>query len=143
MNTSGSLRLSTGEADKDLEAVLDAGLDEYNHRVTGISDERPLSVRAEGGDGALIGGLRGWTWGVSAGVSMVWIREDHRGAGVGRLLMGAAESEAISRGCSRITVSSFTFQAPEFYRRLGYEETGRSFNAPLEEHADVHFLKRL
>jgi hypothetical protein len=34
----------------------------------------------------------------------------------------AAEEEARRRGCNRVCVSSFTFQAPGFYRKYGYVE---------------------
>ena len=45
--------------------------------------------------------------------------------------------------CDRIHVSSFTFQAPGFYARHGYVETGRTEGIPTPENADVHFVKHL
>ena len=41
-----------------------------------------------------------------------------------------------------MVVSSLTFQAPAFYERHGYVETGRTHGLP-GGHADVHFLKVL
>ena len=38
---------------------------------------------------------------------------------------------------------SFTFQAPAFYERHGFVETGRTEALPVEGHADVHFVKVL
>ena len=74
---------------------------------------------------------------------MVWVREDGRGQGWGRRLLEAAEGVARERGCERINVSSFTFQAPDFYARHGYIETGRTEALPLAGQADVHFVKHL
>ena len=100
-------------------------------------------MRAEDGDGQLLAGLSGWTWGTCAGVAMVWVRADRRGSGVGAELLAAAEQVARDRGCHRLTVSSFTFQAPSFYERHGFVETGRTEALPVEGHADVHFVKVL
>jgi GNAT superfamily N-acetyltransferase len=74
---------------------------------------------------------------------MVWIREDARGDGWGRRLLAAAEQVARERGCRQVVVSSFTFQAPAFYERCGYVETGRVEGLPLDGMADVQFRKRL
>ena len=74
---------------------------------------------------------------------MVWVRADCWGSGVGADLLAAAEQIARDRGCHRLTVSSFTFQAPAFYERHGFVETGRTETLPVEGHADVHFVKVL
>ena len=135
--------LIIGEADDDLDERLSAGLDEYNLQASGVGDQRKFTVRINDADGGLIGGLRGWTWGTCAGISMVWIREDARKDGWGRRLLAAAERVALERGCHQIIVSSFTFQAPDFYKRCGYVETGRVEGLPLEGMADVQLRKRL
>ena len=40
-------------------------------------------------------------------------------------------------------LSGWRFQAPGFYLRHGYVETGRTEGLPLEGAADVHLAKRL
>ncbi|WP_318218934.1 hypothetical protein [Streptomyces sp. SCL15-6] len=57
-------------------------------------------------------------------------------------LLYTTEAEAQRRGCDRVTVSSFTFQAPDFDQRHGYVETGRTLGIP-GGHADVHMFKPL
>jgi ribosomal protein S18 acetylase RimI-like enzyme len=74
---------------------------------------------------------------------MVWVAEAYRGDGWGRRLIAAAEQVATARGCVQMLVSSFTFQAPDFYRRLGYAQFARSEGLPVDGRADVHFRKRL
>ncbi len=74
---------------------------------------------------------------------MVWVREDARQSGWGGRLLDAAERVARDRGCERVHVSSFTFQAPEFYARHGYVEVGRTEALPLPGQADVHLVKHL
>ncbi len=88
-------------------------------------------------------GLSGWTWGTCAGMGMVWVREDARRDGWGGRLVAAAEDVARERECRQVLVSSFTFQAPDFYRRHGYTEFARSPDLPVEGEADVHFLEIL
>ena len=136
-------RVVVGGADADLDSRLSSELDAYNTAASGVDDQRKFTVRAEDGEGQLLAGLSGWTWGTCAGVAMVWVRADRRGSGVGAELLAAAEQVARDRGCHRLTVSSFTLQNPAFYERHGFVETGRTEALPVEGHADVHFVKVL
>ncbi len=47
-----------------------------------------------------------------------------------------AEQEALARGCRNVLVDTMSFQAPGFYRRLGYEEFGvlEGFPGPHSRH---------
>ncbi|MFI9647649.1 GNAT family N-acetyltransferase [Streptomyces sp. NPDC052040] len=136
--------LSVGQRDAELNERLGKGLDEFNFRATGTSeaDQGTLSVKAVDDSGELIGGLTAWTWGGLLGIEMLWIREGSRSDGWGSRLLLAAEEEALRRGCDRACVSSFTFQAPAFYQRHGYVETGRTLGLPGGAE-DVHMFKRL
>ena len=137
------VRLTVGDADATLDQKLSDELDAFNFAACGVSNLRELTVKVEDTDGSLVAGLSGWTWGTCAGIAMVWVREVARKEGWGSRLLETAENEARLRGCTRVVVSSFTFQAPEFYRRRGYVETGRTEALPLEGNADVHFVKLL
>ncbi|HXH80164.1 GNAT family N-acetyltransferase [Nocardioides sp.] len=131
-------------ADPDLDQQLSDHLSEFNRAATpGIAPATELTVRARDAAGDLVGGVSGWTWGDAGGMGLVWVREDHRGAGVGRRLLAAFEAEAASRGCTHVFVTSFTFQAPSFYERHGYRQIFRWVGVPTPEHADVHFRKDL
>ncbi|MCM0674223.1 GNAT family N-acetyltransferase [Micromonospora phytophila] len=129
-------------ADKELEDRLGRELTAFNNRATGAHDEADLSVRVTDADGELVAGLTGWSWGDCAGINMVWVREDRRAEGWGGRMLRAAEAEARRRGCTQISVSSFSFQAPGFYRRHGYLDTGRREGIP-GGHVDHHFFKSL
>ncbi|MDJ0465398.1 GNAT family N-acetyltransferase [Streptomyces sp. H27-C3] len=134
--------LTTGGKDADLTARLDKELDAFNEGPTGAAPQSSLSVRVDNAAGELIGGLAGWTWGGLCGIEMLWVREDSRTDGWGSRILLAAEAEARQRGCDRAIVSSFTFQAPAFYQRHGYIETGRTPGIP-GGHEDVHMFKIL
>jgi GNAT superfamily N-acetyltransferase len=139
----GSDRLSVGDKDAELDARLDAELTAYNLATSGVHEQAEFTVKIEDDAGNLVAGLSGWTWGTCAGISLVWVREDRRAQGTGARLLGAAERVARERGCTQIVVSSFTFQAPGFYARHGFVETGRTEGLPLDGAADVHLMKRL
>lgn len=131
-----------GESDSELRQRLERELIAFNDEHTGHAERGSFSLRATDADGELIGGLTAWTWGGLCGISLLWVREDSRKDGWGTTLLQAAEAEAVRRGCDRISVSSFTFQAPGFYQRYGYAETGRMPGLP-GGHADVQMYKTL
>lgn len=146
MSTSSAqsdVELSVGDGDADLDARLSAELDAYNFAAVGQSNLKEFTIKAEDPLGNLVAGLSGWTWGTCAGIGMVWVRDDARKSGWGGRMLTAAENVARGRGCRQLLVSSFTFQAPDFYRRHGYTEFARSEGLPVEGAADVHFVKVL
>ncbi len=134
-------RVVDAPTSRDLEC-LDAQLNEFNASTTGFHDGRALAVFLHDEAGTLRAGLAGHTWGGCAEIKLLWVREDERGTGVGSRLLGAAEAEALARGCTRVVLASHSFQAPEFYRRHGYEECGRAEGYPLG-HAQVYLTKTL
>lgn len=132
-----------GGADQDLDQRLSDQLDRYNAAATPeVAPAEELTVRVED-DGELVGGLSGWTWGGAAGIGMTWVHDEHRGGGVGSRLLEAFEQEARRRGCTHVFVTSFTFQAPGFYGRHGYQEIFRWESVPTVGRDDVHLRKQL
>lgn len=138
-----NVTMTVGQADEALDQRLDEELDSFNASATSdVSPPQELTVRAEH-DGRLVGGLSGWTWGLAAAIAMMWVEEERRGTGLGVALISAFENEAQMRGCSHIFVTSFTFQAPGFYQRLGYREFSRWRSVPIAGRDDVHMYKKL
>lgn len=132
-----------GESDPSLDQRLNDELDRFNAAATpDVAPARELTVKVEQ-DGDLVAGVSGWTWGEAAGIGMTWVREDQRGTGIGARLLAAFEHEAAARGCTHVFVTSFTFQAPAFYERLGYEEIFRWDAVPTSGRDDVHLRKQL
>ncbi|MDG9710026.1 GNAT family N-acetyltransferase [Streptomyces sp. DH10] len=134
--------LQVGGQDDELEKRLDEELTAFNTAAADGATTEPLSVSVADEAGGLIGGLTAWTWGSLACVDMLWVRADQRHAGWGGRLMRAAEEEAVRRGCTDMIVSTYSFQAPGFYPRLGFRERARIEGVP-GGHEDVYFHKRL
>jgi len=82
------------------------------------------------------------TWGGCGYVGLLWVRDDHRGHGLGARLLTAAEAEIRRRGCDRVAMSTHSFQAPDFYARFGYTECGRTPGYP-HGHDEIHLVKYL
>ncbi len=75
-------------------------------------------------------------------VELLAVAEEGRGKGIGRQLMARLEEKAGSRGMEGIWLDTSSFQAPDFYERLGYREFGRIDGYPANV-ARQFFLKRL
>ena len=132
----------TDDLTPELLAFLEDRIYEYNVGATGIDDGRWLGVLVRDESGAVVAGLSGTTWGGCCKVRDVWVREDLRRQGMGTRLLDAAESEAKRRGCRLVVLASHSFQAPDFYRRRGFEVFAVIDGDPIG-HSEVYLRKVL
>jgi len=102
-------------------AFLEDQLYAYSVEQTGYDDGKYLTLWVKSQTGERLAGLHGWTWGSSCYIQDLWVHKDLRGQGYGTQLLHAAEQEARTRGCDHMVLSSFSFQAPGFYQKLGYD----------------------
>jgi GNAT superfamily N-acetyltransferase len=119
------LRLDVDDqpAEEDVE-VLPNGLEAFNESCwPGHQKWQPLAVFARDRE-TVVAGLEGETYAGWLFIKYLWVSEALRGKGIGRALMGAAERRAAERGCHSAWVDTFSFLAPGFYPRLGYEPFG-------------------
>ncbi|WP_432025436.1 GNAT family N-acetyltransferase [Streptomyces sp. 1222.5] len=87
--------------------------------------EVPLHVWALDDSGELAGGLVGHTWTTWLHVTYLWVDDRHRGTGLGSRLLAEAERIArTERTCTAARLETWSFQAPEFYRKQGYDVVG-------------------
>ena len=111
---------------------------EFNSRETEITDGELLAffVREQG---RIVAGICGNTWGGTCELRQFWVHESQRHRGLGTKLFEAAEREARRRGCTQIVLMTFSFQAPAFYERHGFEVV-----AAIDSHPRGHrnFLMR-
>ena len=90
----------------------------------------------------VVGGLYGkisygWLF-----IELLSIPDQMRTQGTGSRLMRAAEDLARERQCAGIWLDTFSFQAPGFYRKLGFSEFGHIADYPAG-HQRHFFQKRL
>ena len=136
-------RLTVGDdADDYGRKFLEARINEHNAATTGIRDGAGIAFFVRDERDAVVAGLSGWTWGDCLYVEYLWVHEDRRRRGYGTRLLAAAEDEARARGCHQVALTTHSFQAPDFYRRLGYEVYGTLDDYPAG-HRQYHLKKRL
>jgi GNAT superfamily N-acetyltransferase len=107
----------------------------------GLSEKFAFFVRDEATD-AVLGGLHGrilyrWLF-----IELLVVPEQARGQRMGGQLMEMAEDFARERSCVGIWLDTFDFQAPDFYRKHGYQAFGHLEDYPLG-HKRLFFQKRL
>lgn len=104
--------------------MLEDRLYAFGVNATGIGDGRLLAVFLRGADGAVEGGVYGWSWGGTCYVRHLFVPAELRNQGHGTRLMRIVEDEARRRGCRQMVLETHDFQAPDFYRRLGFAVIG-------------------
>jgi GNAT superfamily N-acetyltransferase len=97
----------------------------YNESKAGDVGWKSLSLEMSDSKGRFMGGLTGnrflgWFY-----VDLLFVEEKVRGKGIGKRLLRAAESWARKNGCRNINLNTITFQAPGFYRKMGYRVFGK------------------
>jgi GNAT superfamily N-acetyltransferase len=94
---------------------------EFNSSATGITDGAWLAIFVRDEEDRIVAGICGNTWGGCLEIRQLWVKEARRKQGLGTRLLEAAEQEARRRGCWQILLMTFSFQAPSFYARHGFE----------------------
>lgn len=105
-----------------LASAVDLGLDEYNlSAAASLAEVRALSASATDQSGNLIGGALGRTWGLCCELLELWVAPDFRQRGVGSEILAKFEDQARQRGCKSFYLTTLSFQAPDFYKKQGYD----------------------
>lgn len=91
---------------------------------------------------------------IQAGISMnwylgimhidyLWVSSSQRGKKVGEQLLKLAEEKAISVGCTVIHLETYSFQAPNYYKKFSYEVFGTLENVPEDGISLFYMRKKL
>jgi ribosomal protein S18 acetylase RimI-like enzyme len=122
----------TDEIKKQDEETIFQGLLEYN--LARIEDKNPkdLGVYLQDEKGEILAGLIGNTHGNWLTIKFLWVSEKLRGQSIGSQILRKAEESAKERGCKYAFLDTFSFQAPEFYKKYGYKEKFALEEYPLK-----------
>jgi ribosomal protein S18 acetylase RimI-like enzyme len=133
------INLETTPDDNDVRVLLN-GIHDHNMQHSGDREAEYLAIFLRDQTGEVVGGVYGWTAFGWLKIDVLWVKENLRGQGFGKQLLAEAEAEGIRRGCKYATLDSFSFQAPELYKKHGYEEFAVLDN--IAGNQTWHFLKK-
>lgn len=122
--------------------IIGRGVGEYNRGQAGEDHFQHICFALYAPDQKIVGGALGeiyWDW---FHLDLLWVKEELRGRGYGHRLLMAAEDEARRRGARNVFLDTFSFQAPEFYRRYGYQVFGELKDFP-RGHQRYYLTKQL
>jgi len=118
------------------------GLLRFNREQAGPFHYARTVMSVRDGKGRLLGGLILQSYWRESYIELLWMSERARGTGFGSRLLKQAESRARRRGGRLIHLNTYSFQAPDFYEKLGYRRFGGMSGSP-QGHSRHFYVKRL
>lgn len=125
----------------EIEFVNNA-LEKFNNMHVGPDNHLLLNIVEYDENQNVIAGILGGTYWGWLHIDILWVDENFRSKKIGLRLLIAAENEAKKRGCHSVHVDTMSWQAPEFYKKHGYELISELDNIP-NGYKKFHFIKRL
>jgi ribosomal protein S18 acetylase RimI-like enzyme len=113
-------RLEVGTDSQQIIQILEDKIYGHNSAKINKFDGAIFSRVIRDDNEEIIAGIAGWTWAGACEIILLWVHENSRKRGIGKLLLEAAEEEARNKKCSEILVRSYSFQAPHFYEKHGF-----------------------
>ena len=119
--------------DKEQHILWD-GIEDFTQKIVGDTGRNELCYLLHDEKGTMIGGIQGnydnfgWLW-----IDSLWVSPAVRGSGYGIKLLEKIESEAHKNGAKNSHLTSFSYQASEFYKKQGYTVFGE-----LENYCEGH-----
>ena len=115
-------------------------LQEYNSKY--ITDCEDISYYIEDEKENLIAGIVASRDLECITIDYLFVDENYRKNKYGSILLEYLEKEAKEKNVRRIVLSTFSFQAPEFYKNHGYEIFG-IIKPCLKNYSEYYFKKEL
>lgn len=93
-------------------------------------------------DGGVVAGIVAESVGDTVEVAYLFVEADRRSRGLGRRLLEHVEAAARERGMRRVLLNTYSFQAPDFYRKMGYREV-LQLRPAFDQVSQFYFVKEL
>lgn len=141
MPQQGNYSFSLGR-DDEAHAIVRTGLEAFNTTLIGDNPFHDFSLYARDGQSQVVGGMFGHSGAGWLYIDYLWLHDSQRGQGLGAHLLGLAEEEARQRGCRGVFLYTYSFQAPGFYQKQGFQQMGVLEDCP-PGHQRIYLKKTL
>jgi GNAT superfamily N-acetyltransferase len=105
----------------EIATLVESGHDTYETSHSIRCDYKPFSLALRDEAGAVTGVLSAYTAYAEIYVDDLWVAEEARGKGYGRVLLEALEARFSGEGYNNINLVTSAFQAVGFYQAGGFE----------------------
>jgi GNAT superfamily N-acetyltransferase len=122
--------------------VIGGWINSYNEQQAGDDKSKRVCFALQGPDDEIVGGVIGviyWDWFC---IDLMYLKEAYRNQGYGHRLLTLAEEEARNLGAKHVHLDTFSFQAPNFYKKHGYKVFGELDEFPAG-HQRYYMTKEL
>ena len=103
-----------------LYCFQDMGFEEYAKQHGILCDYKPFGFSAKE-NGRTVGAITGNSYYNEVHISELMVDKDCRGRDIGTKLVKAVEEHFTGKGYENINLTTYGFQAPEFYKKCGYK----------------------
>lgn len=140
--TIDNIKITLESNDSDYNQVCNQ-LYEHNVRATNGLLKKPgkdINLYLKDESDQVVGGLFFETWLLGLYLDVFWISDEYRNKGYGKIMITEAERLGRELGCTFAHTCTFSYQSPEFYKRMGYEVF--AVNDEYPEGIQQFFLKK-
>ena len=129
------------ELPEDIENLVHLGhvKDEADNGI--VCNYKKFSIVMKNNSGTIIGALQAYTAFAEVYVDDIWLKPEHRKRNYGRKLLGELETRFKGKGYNNINLVTSGFQAPEFYKKCGFEVEFTRTNKNNPKLSKTFFIK--
>lgn len=114
-------------------------LQEYNAQYMEDSGDYSFYIEE---DGHIAAGIVASAVFDTVEIDYLCVAEAYRGRGYGEQLLNKVEKEAAAKQIKRIILNTYSFQAPTFYKKMGYKQLFKIAPA-FKDYDQYYFIKEL
>lgn len=137
-----NIRFTQDKLTTTVEALIEAGHAKYEKDQKVEINYQRFSIIAEN-DGQVIAVLDGYTAYAEVYIDDLWVDEAYRNQGVASNLIKQLEAEFTASKFDHICLCTSEFQAPDFYRKCGFDLEFKRINKRNPKFNKYFFIKHL
>ncbi|SDJ22144.1 GNAT family N-acetyltransferase [Natribacillus halophilus] len=134
-------RIDYEEAKKAMTTHLQA--DTEAKRPAFASREKTLVCFVIKDEGEIVAGINGEIFWHNMHISLFSVHASYRGRGCGSQLLQKMEAEAVNHSCRMMYLETLSWQAPDFYKKHGFEIVGKLDGYPIAGECQYYMRKLL